>query len=932
MAFEKLQEAVDQLKRYNEMPDVSNVPLSLLSPRTEGAPAQVTTSEQLANLLINVSRGSKSAKKIAEKISDLRTKSKGDEKDILDRIKIYTEDNPLDPAAKISTVIGRVTNASKLSVIQIDTVRLGQANRLVDAVAIFLNAIPTLEMSRCVPYLTVEVQAKRPPTSADGKAQGMSLMRFLQGSIDVREQSVNRNLLLGLQTDIDGNVTAGDAAVTNSGMELFTSPQTLVDPSVSIDGLRSAPVIDKFRPFMSIEKLTVDVTAQVGPFSYRTATLDVTLHDRSRLNEIADFVKPDLYGSTELMIEYGWSHPDASGQNVYATLLNSMRIREKYGIVNSSFSFTKTGGVKIKLKLFTKGYYETQTVTIGDDADRAKSAREALQELQQTITEIRVRVMQDDTTRAAKEIRGEQQLFAHGEDIGTAIKLTPEAQQAVRKFIQKNDKGVSGDLKVLRDSLLQLYGKDGRGTPGSKVGDFKDTVAGNIRSKVASIKGGTETDPFLKTGLASLEKLAKEKSLGNSFSKLSNGYVSFGRLMSVFVGQPMAMKDPGFDDVQLVFYPFNAKAAACANLNIAEFPVKIDELEKGFAGFAVDHGLAITVEEFVKYIANNFIDDITNRAYGLQLNYHTKFDPQTGIRVNDVGKDVDESHLLDNVAERLRKMGVQDGVFKMPQLAVTMETVPMDVAGVDENAKIESGKTVLKIHFFDTCCSSYESMSQLIRVSRENTIDALGNIAVKSDSDLHEHAATYRKALDDAHRAGLLEIIPAKDAKGVSVYNARYDFERLKTFIRQNMPSIVYGANNTNIIDANFATIQEPRLSTIHMRKGGGQGSLSPTGLTRANLPLMVLPATVSLTMAGCPLIYFMQMFFIDFGTNTTADNIYAVTKLSHEISRGRFETKADLIIYDAWGRYNTLAAQIGVAIQKLDMAIESQDSGKPST
>jgi hypothetical protein len=295
--------------------------------------------------------------------------------------------------------------------------------------------VPTLEMSRAVPYFTIEIQTKRPPISADGKAQGMSLARFLQGAVDTSSNTLDQTLLLALQTDIDGNVTEG---VTNSGVELFTTPQTLVDPTLGIDGLRSAPTIDKFRPFMSIEKLTVDVQPQVGFFSYRTASLELTLHDRSRLNEIADFIRPDLYGSTELMLEYGWSHPDTSDQNAYGLLLNAMRVREKYGIVNSSFSFTSSGEVKIKLRLYTKGFTDTQTVTIGDGIDEVKTAREALEELQRVITEVRTRVLQEDTTKASKEIRGEQQLFAYGEDLGAALVLAPEAAAAVKKFLERN--------------------------------------------------------------------------------------------------------------------------------------------------------------------------------------------------------------------------------------------------------------------------------------------------------------------------------------------------------------------------------------------------------------------------------------------------------------------------------------------------------------
>jgi hypothetical protein len=118
----------------------------------------------------------------------------------------------------------------------------------------------------------------------------------------------------------------------------------------------------------------------------------------------------------------------------------------------------------------------------------------------------------------------------------------------------------------------------------------------------------------------------------------------------------------------------------------------------------------------------------------------------------------------------------------------------------------------------------------------------------------------------------------------------------------------------------------DPKLASINMRRAGEVGPLTPSGLTPTNLPLKSLPAKIRLELLGCPLISYMQQFFIDFSTNTTADNIYAVNTMSHEISPGRFDTSVDLLVLDTYGRFETLGNQVATMITKLK-EVEEQAS-----
>jgi len=257
-------------------------------------------------------------------------------------------------------------------------VRLTPSNRDTGAVALFMNAIPTLEFSRCVPYLDIVLITPNKPVSDDGRIQTMSLMQFLLGQAQIEPAgsgggydgdpgSVNYQLASAVAMDAIGDwvekqetaLASGDeelmaeleAGISTAGMELFTAPQTLVpmdemyenydstqgddtetDEVEGTGGTRGAPIIDRTRPFMSLGDFNITVTPSRGMMSHKTADLSLTLHDRSRLTEIAEFVKPDLYGRTEMMITYGWSHPDDSAAraedgtmsgNFFGTYLNA---------------------------------------------------------------------------------------------------------------------------------------------------------------------------------------------------------------------------------------------------------------------------------------------------------------------------------------------------------------------------------------------------------------------------------------------------------------------------------------------------------------------------------------------------------------------------------------------------------------------------------
>jgi len=76
-----------------------------------------------------------------------------------------------------------------------------------------------------------------------------------------------------------------------------------------------------------------------------------------------------------------------------------------------------------------------------------------------------------------------------------------------------------------------------------------------------------------------------------------------------------------------------------------------------------------------------------------------------------------------------------------------------------------------------------------------------------------------------------------------------------------------------------------------------------------------MMPMKLKVKTFGCPIIAHGQQMFVDLGTGTTVDNIYAVNGLQHEITPGGFKTSFEMIPFgDAWGTYESLDNMISKA------------------
>ena len=77
---------------------------------------------------------------------------------------------------------------------------------------------------------------------------------------------------------------------------------------------------------------------------------------------------------------------------------------------------------------------------------------------------------------------------------------------------------------------------------------------------------------------------------------------------------------------------------------------------------------------------------------------------------------------------------------------------------------------------------------------------------------------------------------------------------------------------------------------------------------------MMVIPSTLTLECLGLPVIQRGNQIYVDMGTGTTLDNIYAVTNVSHTIQAGEFSTSISLI-YTGQGTIDSLRNKVKAAL-----------------
>lgn len=985
--------------------------------------------QKLQNILINTAEGVKTVSDLKASLEALYKGegiSEGQKKELNRYFTFYSSLGPLEGGAKSAymwtseghansgenvdfhRIVGLSAedpriNEKPTSIILSRTPFVSPATRDASFVESFLNFMPSVVMSRCVPYLDVEFVFDR-PAGGDEFLATASQLKFLLGGkkikdIGVADQATYEGGRRKFTPKQPSGVPPLDPAVTRNytatGMEMFTSPQTLLNLESDRDSDRYIKVLNPMLPFATIESASINIKGTTGIMCHKTAQLVLVLHDRSRLTDIADIIQPAAYGRTTIWLTYGWRHPPDSNESgtdgyveTYAEFINNkMLIKEAYGIVNSQFTFDTGGQVKITLSLFTKSASEMRQVTLAEDQPFLQLIREQ-ERLSRQIREIKQKYNLEQPEGINKEIRAFT--IINGAANGNSVPDMKEedVRGAIDKlFSSTRDSNIpQAEATQLKTKLNKFYfGDDAKRLKFNFKVKAKENATAFIQSKFDELNG---PDPFLvfrqvgqikkmekmmsdfgadngeypyiselessaRSSVASADKgtqrlIAGTRNVGSLRSKV----VSFGKLFSVFVVPSVYTMD-FVDECQVFFYNINDYAGLASGTNIAEFAIDLPEFLRQYEEqIAANVTVNMTVEQFVQLAVNSQITDLRAIPFGFRSQQKELFKAWKPDAPNTEIADKKESQF----ATRSIAVNASRGGFQLPNIEVIIEMtrsgLPQDAAG--DLLRMYSGtgldygqikdnnqKRIMKVHVFDKGQNPYSAAARILADEKGNGVNFSSRYEVFDPFKkppppvTNEKGETVEMTEEQKEVNGLI-----KKTYMLKVNGSAADRDNVRRSVSRLVPTLVPGMNNSSITEASVSTQNDPQMATIQIM--GANRSKSPASQPRGDgmpgLPLRVIPVTMSMKSFGCPLINFAQMFFVDMNTGTTIDNIYGIIGITHSINPGKFETALELTPVDAYGKYEAALTLLDEMKNTADKAAddkpkkESSNSGKSAT
>lgn len=898
-----------------------------------------------------------------------------------------------------------------------------------DHLPIFFNAIPPIEMSRCVPYISINVLTENYQRDANNKKlapnklNSAAFMRFTrekEGGGYVLEDSFGFGDLKPVSSAIKDDEKEALQNIDIAYMDIFNSPQTFSNADInkneySIDKIdpftgkpnNNDPILEPIMPFLSLDSINVSITgAGYGIMSSKKASLKLTLHDRSRLRDLAPLVSSSQFATTRIVIEYGWNHPEGgvNSDNVIGRYLNSLKDRSVFQVVNCDYDFSEGSAVGINIGLVAYGFRQTERVHCGAGPEVPmnvfkefikKAAQDYSKSLNSTLgkekaAEVRHEIKLNE--RSAKDIsnsiswpayRELMKAFRHNsqnaivalkyalriesalteeekEEIRLEALIDEDVDASVRPIMQRLEN--AGIFSENKETMLQrMYGKIKAFELGADIVDpfLTSTIYGsNISNKHTKLNiANAEPERQKRGGFASNKGI----NLKEDGKFVSQKYITLGKAISSLVGYPLAATCL-YDEVQLVFYPLNHHSGGGRVHTTASLPIPIKEIREKFqeavkisSNISVKRAFSI-LERIVKDKnlpvynisdvlqkqseftgqkdasdkANLALDSLVNdeeakKAMGIDLtsDIDKEIFKQAKININaGVGNSfsVKEGKLSDKkykkriseltqkyssflskqtksaLSQKLSEMYKTDGLAKIfpnydkfvrPNISLDFEVVDAIYATnndqepdyyqrvknsifppKDVDNGLHKNKTILRVHVYD---------EETVMSPKEHTL---------------------MTAMTDGINGELISLGSGNE-EDVITNIKNMNFNEAKQYIKRTYPTIIYGSAGSTVRNLSVNSNTSGEMANIlmvesygNLRNGQVNGLSEETNFES----ITMFPNTVSCTLMGMPMISRGNTIFIDFGTNTSLDNIYTVKDVTHTIRAGDFSTTLTLV------------------------------------
>ena len=517
-----------------------------------------------------------------------------------------------------------------------------------DALNVFFNGIPPIEMSRCTPFLDITIYHKNSSKNNKKFLNQEFHMRFLKqknGNFVLADDSLSNAKRL--------NAAKRESSLDSSFMDVFTSPQTMANANIN----KSASIFSKEEkntgdhgflepivPLMSLNSFQVSISGMgFGMVSSRKGSMSLILHDRSRLTDFAPLVSLNQLVSTSIRVEFGWSHPDGDpikSKNEIGKFLNCFRDVQFYNLTGTNLSFNNNS-VNIEVQLASAGF------DLMTDASAATGYYVALNLINDKINKLIDDIISEESLLNADGEKEKQEgilkklkIIRSAITSQTAVVKTEDYKKVLSLFESKSISNVTklsnivnllnfqsaatskelesiSDIETLIDNITD-EGYSNQTKEQSRLTaklikdklavaeitedfDFSETTRTAFQQKFdnANLSGGNLVD----------EQFALED-LGLRYEQT----ITFGKLVLMYCALPMTATCE-FEDVQVFFYPINNRAGGARRFTTASLPIEYSVVRNAIDERFKNAG-NISVKGMFALLANLF-DDSSRPVYGI---------------------------------------------------------------------------------------------------------------------------------------------------------------------------------------------------------------------------------------------------------------------------------------------------------------------------
>lgn len=675
--------------------------------------------------------------------------------------------------------------------------RIGTRNSL--ELSTFFNTINNIELSRSYPYFNATFVL--PTISRKDKKlafKSSTINQFLFGSL--RKKATKNYDNLSGDPVVNPNTGKPREDVIQTNLALFTTPQTLVNLNENIghainnpSTLRLTSVNDSTKPFMTIKSFTINTAPTKGLMSYKTGKLSITIHDRTRIADIAPFVKPDLYGSfgSEIILEYGWSNPDenAPKENPLGAFIGNSKVVEKYSIVNSSMNIETNGIVNVELSLSMKGANEfknTQVSAYSKDRVEKGELRGIIQEINEareslglkdrlsslshlssnedTIISEKSRI--DNSSKSyIREIFDNYNFLFSISDISSEYILTASSTTGASFSVSQPGQSLHGgppdpqkkQYTALTDEqfniLASMFAKN------ISKDSSKKLFIIPVNETITSVKGARSQIQIIIEGfkylIERLKNIVEEDNLEeelerqfltniiggikyidpffphDALEKINNvgEYISFGTVVNSLICSHI-VSTKQYDEVQTIFYNANEDAGAMAGKNLAGLLINKKLLTELFEDLLLGRKI-ITLESMISQILLKLVQTSDNISLGISDLYEERKNFSDSIKL----KNPDPkkfSKLKNTKLFEIYYPGETPTADALNDIKFKIPVINMTFDCITSEKDIN--KSILRISIFDRNDSPFNQTSQIM--DKIYSSDFLSSIKVIRDSKL----------------------------------------------------------------------------------------------------------------------------------------------------------------------------------------------------